>query len=91
MAANSMRKQVRDKRACLSHAERPRSPAVPVMPTVVAVMPPPYFRGRRLDILPDGSRGTGIAERQRVGALGRCSESKHCANRGKLDPRHKFL
>ena len=75
-----------------------RSPAVPVammmvvvsamvmVPTVMAVMPPMHFRCRRPGIFLNRRGGAGIAERQRVGALGRRCERKHCANGG--EPHH---
>jgi hypothetical protein len=55
---------------------------VPAMPTVMAVVPPMYFRGRQPGIFLNRRRGAGIAERQRIGALGRRSEREHCANGG---------
>jgi hypothetical protein len=50
---------------------------------MVTVVPPAHFRGRRLDILLNGSSGSGIAQRQCLGAPGRNGENEHCANRGK--------
>ena len=70
-------------------AKPPQSPAAPVpvmvpaMPTMVTVPPPPYFRGRRLGILLDRRGGAGVAERQRLGALGRSGQDEQCANGGK--------
>jgi hypothetical protein len=55
---------------------------VPAMPTVMAVVPPMYFRCRQPGIFLNRRGGAGIAERQRIGALGRCCEREHCANGG---------
>jgi hypothetical protein len=59
---------------------------VPAMPPMMAMMPPMHFRRRQLGVLLNRRRGAGIAERQRVGALGRRCERKHCANGG--EPHH---
>ena len=59
---------------------------VPAVPTVMVVMPPMHFRRRQFRVLLNRRRGAGIAERQRVGALGRRCERKHCANGG--EPHH---
>jgi hypothetical protein len=69
--------------AKLSH-----SPAVPVtmmvtvpaVPTMMAVMSPVHLRRLRLDILLDCRRRAGIAERQRIRALGWRAEREQCAN-----------
>jgi hypothetical protein len=53
---------------------------VPAMPAKMAVGPPMRFRCLGPGILLDGRRGAGIAERQRIGALGRRDESEQCAN-----------
>jgi hypothetical protein len=55
---------------------------VPAMPTVMAVVTPMYFRRREPGVLLNRCGGAGIAERQRIGALGRRSEREHCANGG---------
>ena len=55
---------------------------VPAMPTVMAVVPPMHIRRRQPGIFLNRRRGAGIAERQRIGALGRRSEREHCANGG---------
>jgi len=52
------------------------------MPTVMA-MPPSRLGRHRLDIFLNGRGGAGIAQRQRVGTLGRRGENEHCANGGK--------
>ena len=56
---------------------------VVAMPTVMmAMMSPMHFRRRQFGVLLNRRGGAGIAERQRVGALGRRCERKHCANSG---------
>jgi len=55
---------------------------VPAMPTMMAVMPPMHFRCRQLGIFLNRRGGAGIAERQRIGALGRRSEREQRANGG---------
>ena len=55
---------------------------VPAMPTVMAVMPPMHFRGRQPGIFLNRRGGAGIAERQRIGALGWSCEREHRANGG---------
>jgi hypothetical protein len=55
---------------------------VPAMPTVVAVVPPMHFRRRQPGIFLNRCGGAGIAERQRIGALGRHSERQKRANGG---------
>ncbi|MBR1273703.1 hypothetical protein [Bradyrhizobium sp. AUGA SZCCT0283] len=55
---------------------------VPAMPTVMAVMPPMHFRCRQPGIFLNRRRRAGIAERQRIGALGRRSEREQRANGG---------
>jgi hypothetical protein len=65
---------------------RKRSPAAPMptMPAVVVAVPPPsHLGGCRLGILLDRRGGAGIAERQRLGALGRSGQEEQCANGGK--------
>ena len=52
------------------------------MPAMMA-MPPSRLCRLRLDILLDGRGSAGIAERQRVGALGRSGYNEHGANGGK--------
>ena len=53
------------------------------MPTVMmAMMSPMHFRRRQFGVLLNRRGGAGIAERQRVGALGRRCECKHGANGG---------
>jgi len=59
---------------------------VPAMPTVMAMMPPMHFRRIQFGVVLNRRGGAGIAERQRVGALGRRCERKHCANGG--EPHH---
>lgn len=57
---------------------------VPAMPAMMMVMPPPtYLGGGRFGILPDRRSGAGIAERQRLGALGRSGQHEQCADGGK--------
>jgi hypothetical protein len=55
---------------------------VPAMPTVMAVVPPMHIRCRQPGIFLNRRRGAGIAERQRIGALGRHSERQKRANGG---------
>lgn len=56
---------------------------VVAMPTVMmAMMSPMHFRRRQFGVLLNRRCGAGIAERQRVGALGRRCERKHDANGG---------
>jgi hypothetical protein len=55
---------------------------VPAVPTVMAVVPPMHFRGRQLRVLLNRRRGAGIAERQRIGALGWSRERQQRANGG---------
>ena len=55
---------------------------VPAMPTVMAVVPPMHFRGRQPGIFLNRRGGAGIAERQRIGALGWRSEREQRANGG---------
>ena len=57
-------------------------PAMPPVMVVMVTMPPMYFRGRQPGIFLNRRGGAGIAERQRIGALGRRSEREHCANGG---------
>ena len=52
---------------------------VPAMPTV---MPPMHFRGRQPGVLLNRRGGAGIAERQRIGALGWGCERQQRANGG---------
>ena len=55
---------------------------VMTMPAMMVTMPPMHFRGRQPGVLLNRRGGAGIAERQRIGALGRRSEREHCANGG---------
>ena len=55
---------------------------VPAMPTVMAVMPPMHFRCRQPGIFLNRRGGAGIAERQRIGALGWSCERQQPANGG---------
>ena len=55
---------------------------VPAVPTVMAVMPPMHFRCRRSGIFLNRRGGAGIAERQRIGALGWSRERQQRANGG---------
>jgi hypothetical protein len=55
---------------------------VPAMPTVMAVVPPMHFRRRQPGIFLNRCGGAGIAERQRIGALGRSCEREKRANGG---------
>ena len=57
-------------------------PAVPTVMMVVAMTPPMHFRGRRLRILLNRRGGAGIAQRQRIRAIGRSGEREHGANGG---------
>ncbi|WP_210180592.1 hypothetical protein [Bradyrhizobium jicamae] len=58
-------------------------PAVPPMMMVVAMVPPMNFCRRQLRVLLNRCGGAGIAERQRIGALGRRSERQQRANGSK--------
>jgi hypothetical protein len=56
---------------------------VPAVPTVMMMtVPPMHFRGRQPGIFLNRRGGAGIAERQRVGALGRGCEREQRANGG---------
>ena len=57
---------------------------VPAVPPIMMMMtvPPMHFRGRRSGIFLNRRRGAGIAERQRIGALGWRCQRKHCADGG---------
>src|SRR5687767_10545528 len=56
---------------------------VPAMPTVMmTVMPPMHFRCRQPGVFLNRRGGAGIAERQRIGALGRRCEREKRANGG---------
>jgi hypothetical protein len=55
---------------------------VPAMPMVMAVVPPMHFRGRQPGVLLNRRGGAGIAERQRIGALGWSGERQQRANGG---------
>jgi hypothetical protein len=55
---------------------------VPAMPAVMAMMPPMHFRCRQPGVFLNRRGGAGIAERQRIGALGRSYERKQRANGG---------
>src|SRR6266576_1538741 len=74
---------------------RPLSPAVPVppmvpaMPTVPAM---PAHLGGRLRTFLDRGGGAGIAQRQRMGALGWSGQHEQCADGGKPEnSRHVHL
>jgi hypothetical protein len=55
---------------------------VPAMPTMMVMMPPMHFRGRQPGVLLNRRGGAGIAERQRIGALGRGCEHEQRADSG---------
>lgn len=56
-------------------------PAVPpVMMVVAMTVPPVHFRGRQLGVFLNRRSGAGIAERHRIGALGRACQREHRAN-----------
>lgn len=55
-------------------------PAVP--PVMMMTVPPMHFRGRRLGVFLNRRSGAGIAQRQRIGAIGRSGEREHRANGG---------
>jgi hypothetical protein len=91
--AQLKRKQARheaglcDIRAELSHL--PTAPVmvvammmVPAVPPMMVMMPPMHFRGRQPGVLLNRRGGGGIAERHRIGALGRCCKREQCANGG---------
>jgi len=52
---------------------------MPAVPPVMMVVSPMHCRGCRLGVLLNRRGGAGIAERQRVGALGRACEREHRA------------
>ncbi|MEH2618711.1 MULTISPECIES: hypothetical protein [unclassified Bradyrhizobium] len=55
---------------------------MPAMPPMMVMVPPMHFRGRQPGVLLNRRGGAGIAERQRIGALGRSCERKQRANGG---------
>ncbi|ANW05049.1 hypothetical protein [Bradyrhizobium icense] len=55
----------------------------PMMMVVVAVMSPMHFRRRQPGIVLNRRGGAGIAERQRIGTLGRSGKRQQGANGGK--------
>jgi hypothetical protein len=55
---------------------------VPAMPTVMAMMSPMHFRCRQPGVFLNRRRGAGIAERQRIGALGWSCEREQRTNGG---------
>jgi hypothetical protein len=58
-------------------------PAVPpVMMVVVMTVPPMHCRGRQLRVVLNRRSGAGIAQRQRIGAIGRSGERERRANGG---------
>ena len=88
-------KQARDEAGLLDRcAKLSHSPAAPVammvvammmmpaMPTVMAMMPPMHFRRRQPGVFLNRRGGTGIAERHRIGPLGRRREREQRANGG---------
>lgn len=58
-------------------------PKMVTMMIMMAVMPPVHRRRRQFGIFLNSRRGAGIAERERVRALGRGYEREQCANRRK--------
>ena len=58
-------------------------PAVPpVMMVMVMTVPPIHFRRRQLRVVLHRRGGTGIAQRQRIGAIGRSGKREHRADGG---------
>jgi hypothetical protein len=55
---------------------------VPAVPPMMVTMPPMHFRGRQPGVLLNRRRGAGIAERQRIGALGWSCEREQRADGG---------
>jgi hypothetical protein len=55
---------------------------VPAMPTMMAVVPPMHFSRRQPGIFLNHRSGAGIAERQRIGALGWSCERQQRADGG---------
>ena len=55
---------------------------VPAVPPMMVTMPPMHFRCRQPGIFLNRRGGAGIAERQRIGALGRGYEREQRANGG---------
>jgi hypothetical protein len=86
------RKQARNEAGlCDICAKLSRLPAVPVamvmvmvamVPTVMAVMPPMHFRCRHPGVFLNRRGRAGIAERQRIGALGWSCQCQQRANGG---------
>jgi len=89
--AQPKRKQARNEAGlCEIGARLSRLPAVPVtmvmamamMPAVMVPMPPMHFRGCQPGVVLNRRGGAGIAERQRIGALGRRGERQQRADSG---------
>jgi hypothetical protein len=55
---------------------------MPAVPPMMAMVPPMHFRGRQPGVVLNRRRGAGIAQRQRVGALGWSCERQQRANGG---------
>jgi hypothetical protein len=55
---------------------------MPAVPPMMVTMPPMHFRCRQPGIFLNRRRGTGIAERQRIGALSWRCEREQCTNGG---------
>ena len=55
---------------------------MPAVPPMMVMMPPMHFRGRQPGIFLNRRGGAGIAERQRIGALGWSRECEQRANSG---------
>jgi hypothetical protein len=55
---------------------------VPAMPPMMVTMPPMHFRGCQSGVVLNRRGGAGIAERQRIGALGRRCEREQRADSG---------
>ena len=55
---------------------------MPAMPPMMVMVPPMHFRGRQPGVFLNRRGGAGIAERQRIGALGWSCEHEQRANGG---------
>jgi hypothetical protein len=55
---------------------------VPAVPPMMVTMPPMHLRRRQPGVVLNRRGGAGIAERQRIGALGRGCEREQRANGG---------
>jgi hypothetical protein len=84
-------KQARDETGlldrCAKLSQLPTAPVMvvammmmPAVPPMMVMMPPMHFRCRQPGVFLNRRGGAGIAERQRIGALGRSRERQQRAN-----------